>query len=169
MLDTYEKNSHRKLLATVISLVVIAGFVIFADHAKATVSVATNTATQQSTPATAPSTTTTTTTPVTTSSSSSGFKDGTFSATSSYYVPNSNESIGVSLTLKDGVITNASIQNSQGDRTSAAYQQSFTDSYKSYVIGKKISSLQLGSVGGASDTTQGFDDAVSQIASQAQA
>ena len=79
------------------------------------------------------------------------------------------ESIQVNLTLKNGVVTDVSIQNSESDRESAAYQQDFASAYKSYVVGKQISGLRLGNVAGASDTTQGFDDAVSKIATQAQA
>jgi hypothetical protein len=37
------------------------------------------------------------------------------------------------------------------------------------VVGQKISDLNLDSVAGASDTTSGFNEAVAQIAQQAQA
>jgi uncharacterized protein with FMN-binding domain len=104
-----------------------------------------------------------------TTSPSSGYKDGTYTAISDYYVPRSSEEIQVSLTLKNGVVTDSSIQNSEGDRQSAQYQRAFASSYKSYVTGKNIADINLSYVAGASDTTQGFNDAVSQIQTQAKA
>jgi uncharacterized protein with FMN-binding domain len=177
MLETYERYSKRKLAATVLAVMVIAGSVVFADALKSgkfSDEIAEHTATFTSSPTSSQTTatpvaTTATTTTTSTSSGVSGYKDGTYTASSGYYVPSGNESIQVSLTLSGGTITNVSIVNSEGDRDSAAFQRDFTASYKSYVVGKKISSLQLGVIAGASDTTQGFNDALSQIASQAQA
>jgi uncharacterized protein with FMN-binding domain len=177
MLNAYEQHSKRKLIATILSIVVIAGSVVVADHIKNATPTADSTqtaATTDTTTSPGTSSTTDTTTPTTTdnsssSTSSSSYKDGTYSASSSYFVPHGNESIEVDLTLKDGVITTASIQNSEGDHESAAYQEDFASAYKSFVVGKKISDLQLGVIAGASDTTQGFEDALSQIASKAQA
>ncbi len=175
MLDTYEQHSKRKLIATLLSVVVIAGVIVFADHLKS--EVAANTSLSQSTTTSAPATTsptpantnTSTSTSTAATTNTSGYADGTYSASSSYYVPHSNENIQVTVSIKDGVIISSSIVNSQGDRDSAAYQQDFASVYKSYVVGKKISSLRLGTIAGASDTTQGFADALSQIASKAQA
>jgi uncharacterized protein with FMN-binding domain len=182
-LNTYEQHSTRKLIVTFMAIAVIAGSILFADHLKSQKAVAapsvqstvaTNTAQQVAT-TTSPSapttvsqdssTNATTATPV----ASSGYKDGTYSAASNYYVPSGNESIKVTLTLKDGVVTDSSIQNSEGDHESARYQQDFASVYKKYVVGKKISSLQLGVIAGASDTTQGFATALSQISAKAQA
>jgi len=171
MLETYEKNSKKKLVATVLTVLVVAGSVVFADHFKSeraektTVSVPT---TSQTAPAVATTTAPTTTTS-TTATASSSTSTGTFTASSNYYVPHGNESIQVSLTVRGGVITSASIQNSEGDRESASYQEDFAASYKTYVVGKKISGLQLSTIAGASDTTQGFNDALTQIASKVQA
>lgn len=177
MLTTHEQHAKTKLLATIATLIVIAGAIVFVDHMRSEEAEATTgtthlrpvaTTTSASTPSTAQ-------TPATTNSSAnmsmnmSGYKDGSYSASSRYYVPSSIESIQVNVTLSNGTITAASIQNSEGDRTSAAYQQEFAAQYKSYVVGKKISGLQLGVIAGASDTTQGFIDALSQIASKAQA
>lgn len=172
MLNVYEQHSRRKLIATILSIIVIAGVVVFADHIKNTNPAAGSTLTQtQSSSPTNPTTTSTPSSanPTTGPTNSSIYKDGSFAATSDYSVPHGSESIQVSLTLKGGVITDASIQNSEGNPESASYQQDFTSTYKNYVVGKKISGLRLGIVAGASDTTQGFDDALSQIASKAQA
>lgn len=162
----YEKHSRAKLIATAVAVLVIAGVVVLADHLKSQTT-ALSAQTNSSSTAAAPTTTTTpASNPATTTS---GYKDGTYSASSDYSVPHSDESIEVSLTLKNGVVADASIKNSENDGTSAEFQQAFAADYKSYVVGKPIKSLRLSVIAGASDTTQGFNDAVSRIASQAQA
>jgi uncharacterized protein with FMN-binding domain len=165
MLDTYEQHSKRKLAATILSIVVIAGIVLFADQLRST-SPNTISKVVQTTP-----TTQTSTVPSSTSSNatSNNYKDGAYTASSSYYVPHGSESIQVNLTVSNGVVTAASITNSESDPTSATYQEDFAATYKSQVVGQKIAGLQLGSIAGASDTTQGFNDALSQIAAKAQA
>jgi hypothetical protein len=59
--------------------------------------------------------------------------------------------------VKDGVITAASSTIKATNNTSAAYQQSFASSVSSAVVGKKISSLNLNAIGGASLTTGAFE------------
>lgn len=173
MLETYERHAKLKLITTVVTILVIAGVVVFADHLKAQSSVGiTASLTNQSATSTTPSTTsassTSTASTNATTTNSSGYKDGTYTATSDYFVPPGQESIKVNLTLSSGTITSVSIQNSEGDRDSALFQENFASQYKQYVVGKKISSLRLGVIAGASDTTQGFADALSQIAAKAQ-
>lgn len=182
MLETYQRQAKQRLIATITSIVVIAGFVLYVDHLQtlnaAKVSSTAQTSTQAApTPppsSTNPVSSSSTATPPTSnsssgsSSSSTSAKDGTFTAASTYYVPHSEEEIKVSLTLKNGIITDSSVENSEGDRTSAMFQEDFAASYKSYVVGKNISGLQIGIVSGASDTTQAFNDALGRIASQVQ-
>ncbi len=183
MLETYEQNSKKKLIATALAVLVIAGVVMFADHLKTTNSTTTNTVAQTTSPTTAATTgdvttpttsdtsasTSTSSSTATSTTSPSTYKDGTYTATSEYYVPHGDESIEVSLTVSSSVVTSVSIQNSESDRDSASYQEEFASAYKSYVVGKKISGLKISTIAGASDTTQGFNDALSQIASKAQA
>jgi uncharacterized protein with FMN-binding domain len=184
MLSTYEQNSKAKITSIVVSIFVIAGFVIFADHIKAeggfdrtdsisskhSSNVTINSSTGSSAGSTSNSNSSSASSGSTSSTSgSSGFTDGTFTASSDYYVPHGYESIQVSLTLKGGVIENVSIQNSESDPTSAAFQENFAAAFRSQVVGKKLSGLQISVIAGASDTTQGFADAVSQIASKARA
>ena len=180
MLKTYEKNAKLKLMTTIIAVMVVAGIVLITDHLKAKNTGSNAAFTPSTTIQTPTSDTSSSTTIATTDSSSSAssastatptssYKDGTYSASSEYYVPHGQESIKVSVTLSSGTISNVSIQNSEGDRDSALFQEDFASSYKQYVVGKKISSLQLSNIAGASDTTQGFMDAISQIASKAQA
>lgn len=95
------------------------------------------------------------------------YKDGTYSAQSEYSVPRSYESIKVTVTIKNDVVTDSKIVNSEGDHESASYQERFASEYKSYVVGKKIGDIELSYVAGASDTTEGFNDAIKKIAQQA--
>jgi uncharacterized protein with FMN-binding domain len=178
MLNTYEKNSKAKLITTIVAVLVVAGFVLIADHLKSETAENSTLASPSTVVTTTP--TTNSSTSSTSSSTSAGtgsgsstassaYKDGSYSATTSYFVPSGQEQIQVSLTLKDGTVTAVSIQNSEGDRDSASFQQDFASGYKQYVVGKKISGLQIRTIAGASDTTQGFNDALSKIASTAQA
>jgi len=94
------------------------------------------------------------------------YKDGTYSANGEYFVEG-KEVIGVSLTVQNDIITDVSVTPQARDKTSKGYQLMFVDNFKSQVIGKKIADLKLGKVSGASLTTQGFNNAVSIIKSQA--
>lgn len=180
MLDAYEKHSKRKFIATVLSVMVIAGAIVFSDNLKrgnnsvSSTNKASNTSAQNSpasasrvTSATSTTSAVTRTTPNVTASPTAS-RSSSFTASSDYYVPHGTESIQVSLTVGNGVITEASIQNSGSNRQSGRYQDDFTSAYKSYVVGKKISGLKLGIIAGASDTTQGFNDALNLIATKVQ-
>jgi uncharacterized protein with FMN-binding domain len=120
---------------------------------------------------TSPSTNTTQPTPTSTqaTTATTAYKNGTYSAISDYFVPPGTEEIKVTLTLKNDVVTDSRIMNSESDGESAQYQESFASVYKSYVIGHKISDINLAYVAGASDTTDGFNNALLKIKAQAQA
>jgi uncharacterized protein with FMN-binding domain len=165
MQPTYEARSKTKLIVTVVTVLVVAGLVLIVDHLKAE---------DKAETARIPLTTTqpvTSTNNAATSSTSPNptYKDGTYTASSHYYVPHGSEDIRLSVTIKNGVIANSSVTNSETNRDSADYQQGFASVYKNYVVGKNINGLQLGTVAGASDTTQGFNDALNQIAAKAHA
>lgn len=193
-METYEQQTGRKVALGLVLVAVVAGVVFYADHVKApsTTNTAATTQTGSSTSGDTSSgsagvstsgdattdssstssdgtSTSSSSSAGSSSSSSTGIKDGSYSATEDYFVPHGDESIAVTLTVKDGIITDSSIENSEGDHDSARYQEEFASVYKQYVVGKKLSGLQLGIISGASDTTEGFNAALKQIASQAQA
>ena len=97
------------------------------------------------------------------------YKDGTYSAIGSYVSPEGGESVGVTLTLKSDMVVDSTVTPNAQDGTSANYQKVFISGYKQYVIGKKISDINLTRVSGASLTPQGFNDAISKIEVQAKA
>lgn len=180
MQPTRHNQSKMKLAGIVIAIIVVAGVVLISDYVKAhdkddvaaaSASTSLSAAQPVSTTSDTAASTTDSSSSATTSpaASTSTYKDGTYSATSSYYVPHGNESIQVDLTIKSGVVTDVSIVNSEGDHDSALYQQDFASVYKSYVVGKSINGLKIGVISGASDTTAGFNEALSQIQSKAQA
>lgn len=105
----------------------------------------------------------------TSTSSNSGFKDGAYEATGSYVSPGGNEEIKIRITLKNGVITSTSAQSKAHSSDGAEFQSQFIGAYKSEVVGKKITNVHLSQVSGSSLTSQGFNDALSQIENQAKA
>lgn len=175
-METYQSRAKIKMIATVVAIIGVIGVVGVieilqhqpSDDTASTPPVSTTA------PATTGSTSTSTGTPATSgsstsSASASSYKDGTYTADAQYYVPHGYEDIKVTLIVANGVVTNSSIVNSENSRDSATYQQVFAAEYKSKVVGKSLNSINLSYVAGASDTTQGFNDAVSQIQSQAKA
>lgn len=99
----------------------------------------------------------------------SPYKDGTFTTRATYGTPDGAQSMGVSITLQQGIVTATSATEQASGHESAQYQMMFIQSYKSHVVGKRIDSLSLSAVSGASLTTKGFNDALSAIRYQAKA
>lgn len=101
--------------------------------------------------------------------STSTYKDGTYSATGSYATPGGQESIKLSVTLKDGEITSSDLTQNAITGQAMEYQQRFASGYKGLVVGKKIDSVSLSRVAGSSLTSAGFNSALDQIKSDAAA
>jgi len=107
--------------------------------------------------------------PADTAKKTTKYKDGTYTATGSYDSPGGPDRLGVSITIKNDVVTSTSATNMAGDRTSSRYQKMFISGYQALVIGKNIDSINLDIVSGSSLTPQGFNDALSKIKVQAKA
>lgn len=99
--------------------------------------------------------------------SQSSYKDGTYTAVGQYHTPAGTENVEITLTLKDGLIVDASGANRARDRKSQKYVDMFLGGFKTLVVGKKISEVSLGKVSGASLTPKGFNAAVLKIRSEA--
>lgn len=97
------------------------------------------------------------------------FTDGTYSATGNYQTPGGSERIGVKVTLSNGVVSDADLTEMGMTGEAKEYQEQFASAYKTQVVGKKISEIKLDRVAGSSLTSAGFNDAISDIAKQAQA
>ncbi len=104
-----------------------------------------------------------------TSSGNLTYKNGTYQASSTYRTPDGRESIGVSITLANNAITDVTINQNPQQRDSQFYQSQFADNYRSDVIGKNVSEVNLSRVAGSSLTSGGFNDALAMIKQNAQA
>ena len=97
------------------------------------------------------------------------FRDGTYSATGSYNSPGGIEKLGVTITLTADKVTKSDLDLLGGAGLSHSFQSAFASGYSGQVIGKDISTIKLGAVSGSSLTGMGFNAAVEQIETQAEA
>lgn len=97
------------------------------------------------------------------------YKDGAYTADGTYQTPKSTETLSVTLTLKNGVVVDSSIVQTAQDQKSVLYQEVFAAGYKEFVVGKKITDINVGVVSGSSLTGIGFNAAVANIIKQAKA
>lgn len=134
-------------------IVVIAGIIGYTSMDKAP---ATDTTTNEPSPSTD-----TTTTP--SASSTSTYKDGTYDVQGNYVSPGGAETVGVKLTIKGDVVTDAVFTTQATLPGSVNFQNQFAAGYKQYVIGKKLDEVNVGKVSGSSLTPKGFNDAVAKI------
>ena len=97
------------------------------------------------------------------------YKDGTYAATGMYTSPAGKEEVGVSLTLKDNVITDVTFTPKATNEVSIKLQGMFASGFKELVVGKDINTVKLDKVSGSSLTPKGFNDALDKIRLEAQA
>ncbi len=99
----------------------------------------------------------------------SEYKDGTYTAQGNYISPGGEETVGVSVTIENGVITDSTFTVMAERPTSVTMQNNFAGGYKALVVGKNIDEVQLTKVAGSSLTPGGFMDALEKIKTQASA
>lgn len=95
-------------------------------------------------------------------------KDGTYTSEGVYTTPGGEEKIGLTVTLKDGLISEVDFKPMAKLPGSVKFQGIFSENYKSMVVGKSISEVKLDKVAGSSLTPKGFNDALQKIIVQAQ-
>ncbi|MEQ1500063.1 MAG: hypothetical protein ABL917_01670 [Parcubacteria group bacterium] len=100
---------------------------------------------------------------------SSIYKDGVYTSVGEYVSPAGLEELGVEVTLKGGIISDAKVTKRATQSISAKMQDNFIGGYKTLVVGKKISEVNLSKVSGSSLTPKGFNDAIEKIKVQAKA
>lgn len=115
--------------------------------------------TQKSSASATPTTTMTTET--------ASYKDGEYDVVGDYVSPGGPETIDVKVTLKDNVITDATVVSEATRPESIEWQTKFVSGYKEQVIGKNINEINLTKVSGSSLTPKGFNDAIEKIKSEA--
>lgn len=105
----------------------------------------------------------------TTQTQGSTYKDGTYTAAGSYQTPETTETVTVTLTLKDDVVTDVSFTGTHNAPETRQYQGQFASGYKQLVVGKNIDEISVSRVSGSSLTSGGFMNALAEIKAQAKA
>jgi len=105
--------------------------------------------------------------PTNTAAAAGTYADGTYTATGSYSSPGGTETISISLTLSDDVITAATAEGEATGGPSSQYQGEFEENFAALIVGKDIDDVSLDKVAGSSLTSGGFNAAVETIKSDA--
>lgn len=95
------------------------------------------------------------------------YKNGTYSVTGNYVSPGGPRELNVTITLTDGLITQAETVGTATDATSKRFQGEFVDGFKAQVIGKNIDEVSLTKVAGSSLSPKGFNDAIAKVITEA--
>lgn len=100
----------------------------------------------------------------------STFADGSYTTAVSYFTPRRTEhTMDVTLVVADGVITDASILWDGKAEASTPSHRGFADAYQAEVIGQNLETIDLSRVGGASLTSDAFNEAIDTIEAEARA
>ena len=97
------------------------------------------------------------------------YADGTYTATGSYESPAGPETVGVSITLADGVVSAVVVTPEATNPASQKFQTQFASGVADAVVGQPIEGLTVDTVSGSSLTPDGFNAAVAEIAADAHA
>jgi uncharacterized protein with FMN-binding domain len=97
------------------------------------------------------------------------YTDGTYTADGTYQTPESVETISVTVTLQDDVITDVQVSGNPQARESQDYQSQFIGGIADAVVGKDIDQISVSRVAGSSLTSGGFNEAIQTIKSEAAA
>lgn len=94
-----------------------------------------------------------------------------YNATASYLTPaRTSHEVDVTLSLdSDGVVTGANVTYDNKDGYSNSHQERFDATFREEVVGQPINAIELSRVGGASLTSEAFNEAVAEIAAQYEA
>jgi len=98
---------------------------------------------------------------------SSGYKNGSFEAIGNYKSPAGDEDVGIKITLRNGIITEATSDVRATNEKSQYWQKQFSENFSKEIVGKKIDEVKLDRVAGSSLTPKGFKDALDKIKTQA--
>lgn len=91
------------------------------------------------------------------------YVDGTYTADASYFTPrNTKHDIAVSLTLADNVVVAADVSYDGGDPKNGNHER-FEAAFAAEVIGVALDDVSLSRTGGASLTSEAFNEAVASI------
>lgn len=97
------------------------------------------------------------------------YTDGTYTAEGAYQTPETVETISVTLTLADDVVTDVEIVGDPIAPETERYQGQFIAGIADVIVGKKLDDLDVDRVAGSSLTSGGFNQAVVGVKDQAAA
>jgi hypothetical protein len=100
---------------------------------------------------------------------SGSYADGTYTAEGSYATPESVETITVTVTLQDDIVTDVEVSGDPQKRESQQYQSQFIGGIADVVVGQDIDDIQVSRVAGSSLTSGGFNEAIETIKAEAAA
>ena len=149
------------------ALVGVAGIVTLAGCAGGTATEVASTPDSSAAASSAPSTSSTGSAGA--GASTGAYADGTYTATGQYATPESVETIEVTITLADDVITAVDVTGDPQARESQEYQSRFIGGISDEVVGKNIDDISVSRVAGSSLTSGGFNEAVDVIKTDAAA
>jgi uncharacterized protein with FMN-binding domain len=98
---------------------------------------------------------------------SGDYADGTYTESGDYQAPSGSETVEVTLTLADNVITEVEVVGDATDGQAKLHQGEFADGIADVVVGKNIDEISVDKVGGSSLTSGGFNAAVDAIKADA--
>ena len=97
----------------------------------------------------------------------SAYVDGTYNADGTYQSPNGTETVHVTVTLADEIITAVEVVGEGGSPNSVRFQGEFAGGIAAVVVGKDIDDISVTKVAGSSLTSGGFNAAIEQIKADA--
>lgn len=98
---------------------------------------------------------------------SAHYQDGSYRAKGSYLTPGGAESIGVRLSVAGDRIVSAQVEVEATSPTARQFQSQFATRYADQVVSRDLDSVDVSRLAGASLTSLGFDNALTQIRSAA--
>lgn len=98
---------------------------------------------------------------------SGSYSDGTYSASGQYQSPNGIETLDVTITLTDDIITAVEVVGHGTNPNTVHYQGEFIGGIAGLVVGKDIDEISVSKVAGSSLASGGFNAAVESIKADA--
>ncbi|MEJ1088408.1 hypothetical protein WDU99_08770 [Microbacterium sp. Mu-80] len=95
------------------------------------------------------------------------YADGTYTAEGAYQTPETVETVSVTMTLTDDVVTAVEVDGDPTAPESTRFQGQFIAGIADVVVGQKLDELDVDRVAGSSLTSGGFNQAVVGIKDQA--
>jgi len=155
----------KKLSPVIVALIII----VLVGIATAAVVIAQKPKEEAAIPETTQEDTTAETPAATSSTEAVSYKDGTYTEKGRYVSPGGAESIDVTVTIANDIITAATVKGNASRGESKEHQADFIAGFKSSVVGKDIDAVSLSRVAGSSLTSNGFNAALKLIKADAQA